>query len=144
MESNNQLYASLPLTPTHRGKVLCAHYMRCWMSPSGLLGPVKRNKISTPGTDPESLIVQRYYMGYSDWDYRPVHLSPTSIALWQELWVPLWCLDTDIARRVFVYVFMTVITRFMISGDLVKKCNWGAYRQKNKASKSEKPIPGCW
>jgi len=39
--------------------------------------------------------------------------------------------------------FMTFIIRFMITGDLVKKYNWGTYRQKNKASKSEKPVPGC-
>jgi len=32
---------------------------------------------------------------------------------------------------------MAFITRFMITGDPVKKYNWGTYRQKKKVSKSE-------
>jgi hypothetical protein len=32
---------------------------------------------------------------------------------------------------------MTFITRFMITGDPVIKYNWGTYRQKKEASKSE-------
>jgi hypothetical protein len=32
---------------------------------------------------------------------------------------------------------MTFITRVKITGDPVKKYNWGTYRQKNKASKYE-------